>query len=39
MLPTLADAGHLPPYLNGQPLDMEAASPLGMLGCKRVIQT
>jgi hypothetical protein len=27
----LANAGHLPPYLNGQPLAMEGALPLGML--------
>jgi hypothetical protein len=28
---TLANAGHLPPYLNGKPLDMEGALPLGMI--------
>ena len=28
---TLANAGHLPPYLNGAPLAMEGALPLGML--------
>jgi hypothetical protein len=28
---TLANAGHIPPYLNGQPLDMEGALPLGMI--------
>ena len=28
---TLANAGHLPPYLNGEPLPMEGALPLGML--------
>jgi hypothetical protein len=28
---TLANAGHLPPYLNGKPLDMEGALPLGMM--------
>jgi hypothetical protein len=28
---TLANAGHLPPYLNGEPLAMEGALPLGML--------
>jgi Stage II sporulation protein E (SpoIIE) len=28
---TLANSGHLPPYLNGQPLPMEGALPLGML--------
>jgi serine phosphatase RsbU (regulator of sigma subunit) len=27
----LANAGHLPPYLNGNPLDMEGALPLGMI--------
>ena len=27
---TLANAGHLPPYLNGLPLDMQGALPLGM---------
>ncbi|MGD0911061.1 MAG: SpoIIE family protein phosphatase [Terracidiphilus sp.] len=27
---TLANAGHLPPYLNGEPLPMEGALPLGM---------
>jgi serine phosphatase RsbU (regulator of sigma subunit) len=27
----LANAGHLPPYLNGAPLAMEGALPLGML--------
>lgn len=27
----LANAGHLPPYLNGEPLPMEGAIPLGML--------
>jgi serine phosphatase RsbU (regulator of sigma subunit) len=26
----LANAGHLPPYLNGEPLEMEGALPLGM---------
>ena len=29
---TLVNAGHLPPYLNGVPLAMEGALPLGMLG-------
>jgi hypothetical protein len=28
---TLVNAGHLPPYLNGEPLAMEGALPLGML--------
>jgi len=28
---TLTNAGHLPPYLNGEPLAMEGALPLGML--------
>jgi len=28
---TLANAGHLPPYLNGKPLAMEGTLPLGML--------
>jgi hypothetical protein len=28
---TLANAGHLPPYLNGEQLPMEGALPLGML--------
>ena len=28
---TLANAGHLPPYLNGKELPMEGAPPLGML--------
>ncbi|HWG22310.1 MAG TPA: SpoIIE family protein phosphatase [Terracidiphilus sp.] len=28
---TLANAGHLPPYLNGEPLAMEGALPLGMI--------
>jgi hypothetical protein len=27
---TLVNAGHLPPYLNGMPLDMEGALPLGI---------
>jgi hypothetical protein len=27
---TLANAGHMPPYLNGEPLAMEGALPLGM---------
>jgi len=27
---TLANAGHLPPYLNGKPLDIEGALPLGL---------
>lgn len=27
----LANAGHLPPYLNGEPLKMEGALPLGMI--------
>jgi hypothetical protein len=29
---TLVNAGHLPPYLNGVPLPMEGALPLGMAG-------
>ena len=28
---TLANAGHLPPYLNGEPMAMEGALPLGMI--------
>jgi Stage II sporulation protein E (SpoIIE) len=28
---TLANAGHLPPYLNGQPVKMEGALPLGVI--------
>jgi serine phosphatase RsbU (regulator of sigma subunit) len=28
---TLANAGHLPPYLNGQPMEMEGSLPLGMI--------
>jgi hypothetical protein len=28
---TLANAGHLPPYLNGEPVAMEGALPLGMM--------
>ena len=28
---TLANAGHLPPYLNGKPLEIEGALPLGMI--------
>jgi serine phosphatase RsbU (regulator of sigma subunit) len=28
---TLANAGHLPPYLNGEPLAMDGALPLGMV--------
>ena len=28
---TLANAGHLPPYLNGEPLAMDGALPLGMI--------
>jgi serine phosphatase RsbU (regulator of sigma subunit) len=28
---TLANAGHLPPYLNGKPVAMEGALPLGMI--------
>jgi serine phosphatase RsbU (regulator of sigma subunit) len=28
---TLANAGHLPPYLNGTPVAMEGALPLGMI--------
>ncbi|MGB7189174.1 MAG: SpoIIE family protein phosphatase [Acidobacteriaceae bacterium] len=27
---TLANAGHLPPYLNGKPLDIQGALPLGL---------
>jgi hypothetical protein len=27
----LANAGHLPPYLNGQPVEMEGSLPLGMI--------
>jgi hypothetical protein len=27
----LANAGHLPPYLNGQPLEIEGSLPLGMI--------
>jgi sulfur transfer complex TusBCD TusB component (DsrH family) len=28
---TLANAGHMPPYLNGDPLEMEGSLPLGMI--------
>jgi Stage II sporulation protein E (SpoIIE) len=28
---TLANAGHMPPYLNGEPVAMEGALPLGMI--------
>jgi Stage II sporulation protein E (SpoIIE) len=28
---TLANAGHMPPYLNGEPVAMEGALPLGMM--------
>jgi serine phosphatase RsbU (regulator of sigma subunit) len=28
---TLANAGHMPPYLNGQPVEIEGSIPLGML--------
>ena len=28
---TLANAGHLPPYLNGEPVDMEGTLPLGVI--------
>jgi serine phosphatase RsbU (regulator of sigma subunit) len=28
---TLANAGHLPPYLNGRPMDLEGSLPLGVL--------
>jgi hypothetical protein len=28
---TLANAGHLPPYLNGEPVSMEGTLPLGMI--------
>jgi hypothetical protein len=28
---TLANAGHIAPYLNGEPMDMEGALPLGMI--------
>jgi Stage II sporulation protein E (SpoIIE) len=28
---TLANAGHLPPYLNGQPMEIEGSLPLGMI--------
>jgi len=28
---TLANAGHLPPYLNGEPVEMEGSLPLGMI--------
>ncbi len=28
---TLANAGHIPPYLNGEPIDMQGALPLGMI--------
>ena len=30
-VPRQANAGHLPPYLNGQPLEIEGALPLGMI--------
>jgi hypothetical protein len=29
----MVNAGHLPPYLNGVPIDMEGALPLGMIEC------
>ncbi len=28
---TLANAGHLPPYINGKPMEMEGSLPLGMV--------
>lgn len=28
---TLANAGHIPPYLNGEPVEMEGALPLGIM--------
>ncbi len=28
---TLANAGHIPPYLNGEPIEMEGALPLGIM--------
>jgi serine phosphatase RsbU (regulator of sigma subunit) len=28
---SLANAGHLPPYVNGQPIDLEGALPLGVI--------
>jgi hypothetical protein len=28
---TLANAGHVPPYLNGEPVDIEGSLPLGMI--------
>jgi len=28
---TLANAGHMPPYLNGEPIDMKGALPLGLI--------
>lgn len=28
---TLANAGHIPPYLNGEPMEMEGALPLGII--------
>ena len=28
---TLANAGHLPPYVNGQPIEVEGALPLGVI--------
>jgi hypothetical protein len=28
---TVANAGHIPPYLNGEPVDMEGALPLGII--------
>jgi hypothetical protein len=28
---TLANAGHIPPYVNGNPIDMEGSLPLGMI--------
>jgi serine phosphatase RsbU (regulator of sigma subunit) len=30
---TLANAGHVPPYLNGEPVAMEGALPLGIMEC------
>ena len=35
---TLANAGHMPPYLNGEPLPMEGALPLGMIESRRVLR-
>lgn len=35
---TLANAGHVPPYLNAEPLQMEGALPLGIIGAAEFSQ-